>query len=38
MGKEDLHDIKKMGRWVMIYKNFPQYIVSAQHARMLIRD
>jgi hypothetical protein len=38
MSKDDLHDIKKMGRWVCIYKNFPQYLISAQHARMLIRD
>lgn len=38
MSKDDLHDIKKMGRWVCIYKNFPQWLVAAQHARMLIRD
>lgn len=38
MGKEDLHELKRMGRWVCIYKNYPQYIISAQNARMLIRD
>jgi len=38
MSKDDVRDLKKMGRWVCIYKNFPQYIISASHARMLIRD
>jgi hypothetical protein len=38
MTKDDIRDLKKMGRWICIFKNFPQYIVSGQHARMLIRD
>jgi hypothetical protein len=38
MTKDDIRDLKKMGRWICIFKNFPQYIVSATHARMLIRD
>jgi hypothetical protein len=38
MTKDDIRDLKKMGRFICIFKNFPQYIVSATHARMLIRD
>jgi len=33
--KEDVRDLKKMGRWVCIHKNFPQWLISAQHARVL---
>ena len=35
MTKEDCRDLKKMGRWVCIYKNYPQWLISAQNARML---
>jgi hypothetical protein len=38
MTKDDIRDVKKMGRWVCIYKHFPQYLISAEHARMLIRE
>ena len=38
MTKDDIRDLKRMGRWVCIYKNFPQYMISANNARMLIRD
>ena len=38
MTKDDIRDIKKMGRWVCVYKHFPQYLISSQHARMLVRD
>lgn len=38
MGKEDLRDIRKLGRWVCVYKHFPQFLVAGQYARMLIRD
>lgn len=38
MSKDDIRDVKKMGRWVMVYKHFPQYLVAGQQARMLIRD
>jgi hypothetical protein len=27
-----------MGRWVCVAKNYPQYLIAAEHARMLIRD
>jgi len=33
--KEDCRDLKKMGRWVCLYKNFPQWLISAHHARIL---
>lgn len=38
MTKDDIRDVKKMGRWVCIYKHFPQYLISSQSARMLVRD
>lgn len=38
MTKDDVRDLKKMGRWVCIYKHFPQYLISSEHARMLVRD
>lgn len=38
MTKDDIRDVKKMGRWVCIYKHFPQYLISSQQARMLVRD
>lgn len=38
MSKDDVRDIRKLGRWVCVQKNFPQFLVSAHQARMLIRD
>ena len=38
MTKDDIRDLKKMGRWVCIYKHFPQYLISSTNARMLVRD
>jgi hypothetical protein len=38
MNKDDIRDLKKMGRWICIFKNFPQYLISSTNARMLIRD
>lgn len=35
MTKEDCRDLKKMGRWVCIFKNYPQWLISSQNARML---
>lgn len=35
MSRDDIRDLKKMGRWVAIYKHFPQWLISAQHARLL---
>jgi len=36
MTKDDVRDLKKMGRWVCVFKHYPQWLVSAQHARVLI--
>lgn len=33
--KDDIRDLKKMGRWVCIYKHFPQWLLSKQNARLL---
>ena len=35
MTRDDIHDLKKMGRWVCIYKHYPQWLVASQHARVL---
>jgi hypothetical protein len=33
--KEEVHALKKLGRWVCIHKVFPQYLISTQSARLL---
>lgn len=38
MSKDDVRDIRKMGRWICVGKHYPQYMVAGQYARMLIRD
>ena len=38
MSKDDVRDIRKLGRWVCVGKNYPQYMIAAHYARMLIRD
>ena len=35
MTKDDCRDLKKMGRWVCVYKHYPQWLLSLQHARIL---
>jgi hypothetical protein len=35
MTKDDCRDLKKMGRWCCIHKNYPQWLISTQHARVL---
>ncbi len=35
MTKDDCRDLKKMGRWVCIYKHFPQWLLAKHHARLL---
>jgi hypothetical protein len=35
MSKDDCRDLKKMGRWVCLYKHYPQWLVSLHHARVL---
>jgi len=33
--KDDVRDLKKMGRWVCIHKNYPQWLIASQHAKVL---
>jgi len=35
MTKDDCRDLKKMGRWVCVYKHYPQWLLSLHHARIL---
>lgn len=35
MTKEEVQGLKKLGRWVMIKKTYPQYLISAHNAYML---
>lgn len=35
MSTEDIRDLKKMGRWVCVYKHYPQWLISSKHARVL---
>jgi len=35
MTKDDCRDLKKMGRWVCVYKHYPQWLCSQKHARVL---
>lgn len=35
MTKDDCRDLKKMGRWVCFHKQYPQWLISAHHARLL---
>lgn len=38
LGSDDVRDLKKMGRWCCIQKHYPQFLVSAKHARLLHQD
>jgi hypothetical protein len=35
MDKEDIAGLKKRGRWVLIHKNYPSYVISAHEANLL---
>jgi hypothetical protein len=35
MDKEDIIKLKRRGRWVLIHKNYPSYVVSAHEANLL---
>lgn len=35
LDKEDIVGLKKRGRWVLIHKNYPSYIISANEANLL---
>jgi hypothetical protein len=35
MNGDDIHELKKMGRWVCVYKHYPQWLISGKHCRLL---
>lgn len=35
MTPEEVKELKRMGRWVCIQKNYPQFLVSSKHCRLL---
>lgn len=37
MTKDDIRDLKKMGRWVCVYKHYPQWLLSKHSARLLVQ-
>jgi hypothetical protein len=38
MEKDDVKKLKKLGRWVMIHKFYPQFVLSQQKAYLLHQD
>jgi len=38
MSKEEIHGLRKMGRWVCIYKNYPQFMISQHTAKILHQE
>ncbi len=36
--KDDLSKLKKLGRWVCLSKNYPQYMISSQYAKILHQE
>jgi hypothetical protein len=38
LSKEEVKDLKKMGRWVAISKNYPQYLISSHQAKILNQE
>jgi hypothetical protein len=38
MSKEDIHELRRMGRWVCIYKNYPQFLISQHTAKLLHQE
>jgi len=38
MSKEDIHELRRMGRWVCIYKNYPQFLISQHTAKILHQE
>ena len=35
LNREELKDLKRLGRWVCLYKHYPQWLLSKQHAQLL---
>ena len=38
MTKDEIRGLKKLGRWVLIHKNYPSYLISSQYAKVLFQD
>jgi Cdc6-like AAA superfamily ATPase len=38
MEKQDVQNLKKLGRWVCISKNYPQYIISEHFSKLLNQE
>jgi len=38
LNKDEIQNLKKLGRWVCISKNYPQYLISANTAKILHQD
>jgi len=38
MDKNDVKKLKQLGRWIMIHKMYPQYVLSQQNAYLLNQD
>jgi hypothetical protein len=38
MEKADIQNLKRLGRWVLIHKNYPQFILSKNKAKILHQD
>ena len=38
MRRDDIRNLKKLGRWVCIFKNYPQYMISQYKAQILNTD
>jgi hypothetical protein len=38
LDKSDLQELKKLGRWICIGKNYPQYLISEHFAKILHTD
>jgi len=38
LSKEDLASLKKMGRWVCVSKNYPQYLLAQHFAKLLHQE
>lgn len=36
--KDDIKELKKLGRWVCLHKSYPQYMISSQYAKLLHQD
>jgi hypothetical protein len=38
LNKDEIQNLKKLGRWCCISKNYPQYLISAHTAKILHQD